>query len=118
MKRWKRHRMSSKKPIHDLSKILEETVDQVLILVVWPLRKSEPDRPYDDRINVARCYLFHLDDLSMTKGEEDGKLVEWVQIPIWVLGRFVSLEWDLCPGCRVSWLWWIGKVSERERMKS
>ena len=32
---------------------------------------------FDDRINVAWCYLSHLDDLLMMKGEEGGKPVEW-----------------------------------------
>ena len=78
MKKWKWHRMNSKKPIHDLLRVLEwEMVGQVLIAGVWPLRKSEPDRPFDDRINVVWCYLSHLDDLLMMKGEEGGKPVEW-----------------------------------------
>jgi hypothetical protein len=66
MNKLKRHRMSLKKPIHDLLKlkVLEwETVNQVPIAGVWPLRKNEPDRPFDDQINVARCYPSHLDDL-------------------------------------------------------
>ena len=78
MKKWKWHRMNSKKLIHDLLRVLEwEMVGQVLIVGVWPLRKSEPDHPFDDRINVAWCYLSHLDDLLMMKGEEGGKPVEW-----------------------------------------
>ena len=78
MKKWKRHRMNSKKPIHDLLRVLEwEMVGQVLIAGVWPLQKSEPDRPFNDRINVTWCYLSHLDDLLMLKGEEGGKPVEW-----------------------------------------
>ena len=78
MKKWKQHRMNSKKPIHDLLRVLEwEMVSQVLITGVWPLQKSEPDCPFNDRINVARCYLSHLDDLMMMKGEEGGKPVEW-----------------------------------------
>ena len=49
MKKWKRHRMNSKKPIHDLLRVLEwEMAGQVLIAGVWPLQKSEPDRPFDD----------------------------------------------------------------------
>ena len=52
-------------------------VSQVLIAGVWPLRKSELDCPFDDQINVARCYLSHLDDLLMMKGEEGEKPVEW-----------------------------------------
>jgi hypothetical protein len=77
MKKWKRHRMKLRRPIHDLWKVLEwETVDQVLIAGVWPLRKNEPDRPFDDRINDARYYLSHLDDLLMMKEEEGEKPVE------------------------------------------
>jgi hypothetical protein len=100
MKKRKRHRTKSTKPIHNLWKILEwEMVDQVLLIaVVWPLRKNEPDRPFDDRIDDARCYLSHLDDLLMEEEEEEEEGVECL-IPIWVLSRlFVSLEWDLCPG--------------------
>ena len=49
MKKWKRHRMNLKKPIHDLLRVLEwEMVGQVLIAGVWLLRKSELDRPFDD----------------------------------------------------------------------
>ena len=84
--------MNLKKPIHDLLKVLEwETVDQVPIAGVWPLRENEPDRPFDDQINVAQCYLSHLDDSWMLKGEECrsqyGFLVgsfHWNGICIWV----------------------------------
>jgi hypothetical protein len=48
----------------------------VRIAGVWPLRKNEQDRPFDDRISVARCYLSHLDDLLTMKGEEGGEPVE------------------------------------------
>jgi hypothetical protein len=79
MKKWKRHRMNLTKPIHDLLKISEsETVDQVPIAGVWPLRKIEQDRPFDGRINVAQCFLSHLDDSLMMKGEEGEKPVEWM----------------------------------------
>jgi len=79
MMKWKRHRTNLTKPIHDLLKVLEwETVDQVPIARVWPLRKNEPDHLFDDRINVARCYLSHLDDSLMMKGEEGEKPVEWM----------------------------------------
>ena len=65
--------MNLKKPIHDLLKVLGwETVDQVPIAGVWPLEKNEPDRLFDDRINVARCYIFRLDDLLEMKGEVGG----------------------------------------------
>jgi hypothetical protein len=93
--------MKSTKPIHYLGKILEwETVDQVLISGVCPLRKNEPDCPFNDRIDDARCYLSHLDDLKLLMMEEEGENpIECLSIPIWVLGRlFVSLEWDLCLG--------------------
>ena len=64
-------------PIHNLWKILEwEWVDQVLIAGVWPLRRNVPDRPFDDRTNVVRCYLSHLDDSLMMEEEEGGKSVE------------------------------------------
>ena len=79
MKKWKRHRMNLTKPIHDFLKISEsETVDQVPIAGVWPLRKIEQDRPFDGRINVAQCYFSNLDDLLMMKGEEGEKPVEWM----------------------------------------
>ena len=73
MKKWKLHRMELRKPpIRSLWKILEwETVDQVLIAGVWPLRKNEADRPFDDRINDVRCYLSHLDDLLMMEEGEN-----------------------------------------------
>ena len=60
MKKLKRHmiQMNLKKPIHDLLKVLEwETVDQVLIAGVWPLRENESDRLFDDRRTVAQCYI-------------------------------------------------------------
>jgi hypothetical protein len=61
----------------------------VLIPEVWPLRKNEQDRLFDDRINDEKYYLSHLDDLLMM--EEDGNLAEGLWIPTWVLGRlFVS----------------------------
>ena len=75
MRKRKRHRMKLRKPIHNLWKTLEwETADQVLVAVVWPLRKSELDRPFDGRINDERCYLSHLDELLMM--EEDRNPVE------------------------------------------
>ena len=100
MRKWKRRRMKLTKPIHDLRKTLEwETVDQVLIAGVWPLWKNELDHPFDDRIGGEYCYLSHLNGLLTMKEEGDGKLVECLSIPIWVLGRlFVSLELDLCLG--------------------
>ena len=58
--------MKLTKPTHDLWKTLErETVDQVPIAGVWPLRKNELDRPFGDRINDGQCYLCRLDDLLM-----------------------------------------------------
>jgi hypothetical protein len=45
----------------------------VSIAGVRPLRKNEPDRLFDDRIKVERCYLSHLDDSLMIKGEEGRK---------------------------------------------
>ena len=61
----------------------------LMIPEVWPLRKNELDRLFDDRINDEKYYLSHLDDLLMM--EEDGNLVEGLWIPTWVLGRlFVS----------------------------
>ena len=79
MKKWKRHRKKLRKPIHDLWwKILEwERDDQVLIAGVWPLRKNERDRPFDDRINDVRCCLSHLDDLMMEEGEGENP-DEWL----------------------------------------
>jgi hypothetical protein len=73
----KRHRTKLTRPIHNLWKILEwEMVDQVLLIArVWPLRKNEPDRPFDDRIDDARYYLSHLDDLLMMEDEEGGTLL-------------------------------------------
>lgn len=69
--------MKLTKPIHSLWKTLEwETVDQGLIAGVWPLRRNEPDRPFDDRINDEQCCFSHLDDLLMMEEEEDGKVVE------------------------------------------
>jgi hypothetical protein len=63
--------MNLRKLIHNLLKALEwETVDQVRIAGVWPLRKNKPDRPFDDRLSVARCYFSHLNDLLTMKGEE------------------------------------------------
>ena len=52
------------------------TVDQVPIAGVLPLPKTEPDRPFDDRINDVRCCPSHLDD-SLTKGGGE-KSVEWL----------------------------------------
>jgi hypothetical protein len=64
MKKWKQHRTKLKRQIHNLQKTLkEERVDQVLIAEVWPLRKNEQDRPFDDRINDEQDYLSHPDDL-------------------------------------------------------
>ena len=58
MEKCKRHIMNLKSPIRNLLKFLEwETVDQVLTAGVWSLRKNKQDPPFDDRINVARCYL-------------------------------------------------------------
>ena len=69
--------MKLTKPIRNLWKILEwETVDQVLIAGVWPLRRNVLDRPFDDQTNVGRCYLSHLYDLLMMEEEEAEKSVE------------------------------------------
>ena len=82
MKKWKQHRTKLMKQICNLRKTLElERVSQVLIAEVWPLRKNELDRPFDDRINDEQHYLSHLDDLLMM-GEEDGNHVECLWIPI------------------------------------
>jgi hypothetical protein len=79
MKKWKRHRKKWRKPIHDLWRVLKwETDDQELIAgvwTVWPLRRNERDRPFDDRINDVRCCLSHFDDLLMME-EDDEKPVE------------------------------------------
>ena len=66
-----------------------ETVDRVLIVEVWPLRKSELDRPFGDRTADERRYLSRLDDLSMMmEGEADE---EYLRILTLILARlFVS----------------------------
>lgn len=52
MRKWKRHR-TNLKPKHDLLKVLEwETVNEMPKAGVWPLQKNEPDRLFNDRINV------------------------------------------------------------------
>src|ERR1700677_2991080 len=99
MKKLKRDRTSLKKRIRSPLTISEwETVDHVLTAAsgVLPLPKTEPDRPFNDRISDTRCCPSYLDDLS-TMGE-GGKPVEMLWILIRVLGRFVSLEWGLYPG--------------------
>ena len=73
--KWKRHRMNLKKQIHDLLKVLE-----------WET---------DGRPGADSCYLFHLDDSLMMKGEEGGKPVEWMLIPMWVLGHWNEIGLDL-----------------------
>jgi len=84
--------MKSTKQIHNLLKnLIWEMVEQVLKVEVEPLRKSELDRPFDDRIIDEQRYLSHLGDLMMMEEEEHGKLVEYLWILIWILSRlFVS----------------------------
>ena len=49
MKKWKQHRKKLRKSIHGLWKIWEQEIDdQVLIAGVWPLRRNERDRPFND----------------------------------------------------------------------
>ena len=77
------------KQIHSLQKTLEwDMVDPVLIVEVWPLRRSELDRLFYGQIIDEWHYLSHLDDLMMTEEEEeDGKLVECLWIRILIPGR-------------------------------
>lgn len=83
------------KQIHNLQKTLVwDLVDRGLIVEVWPLRRSELDRLFYDRIIDERHYLSHLEE-----EDEDGKLVACLWLPILILGRLcVSSELGLCLG--------------------
>jgi hypothetical protein len=79
------HRMNLRKLIHNLLKALEwETVDQVRIAGVWPLRKNEPDRPFDDRLSVARCYLSHLNRLGLDLVFRRREMKRWKTHLLWI----------------------------------
>lgn len=91
--------MKLTKQIHSLRKASQwKRVDQVLMAEVWPLPKTELDRPFDDRIDDELDYLSLLDGLLKMEAEaEGGNLVGW--IPIEVLGRLlVSSESGQCLG--------------------
>jgi hypothetical protein len=83
-----KYRTKLTKQIHSLRKASEwGRVDPVRIAEVWPRRKIELDRPFDDRINDGQDYLSRLDGLL--KKEEGENFVEW--IPIEVLGQLFVL---------------------------
>ena len=79
--------MKWRKQIHNLWKTLVwEMVDQVLIVEVWPLRRSEPDRLFGDQIIGEQHCPCHLDDLlMMEKRVENRNSVEYLWIRILVL---------------------------------